>query len=147
MTTENTPYFGYVENPVLDSLELSVRADRVLRSWGGVKTLDDFMALTREQVTSLKGAGVKTWKEVRDIQHYFQAQPMQAVILSDATRARAPDMSLRDAAALAALQGMLSNPNAAPDRRTARAEKAYAESAWLIADAFIAARDIEEVKE
>ena len=41
------PYYGYVENPILDNLELSVRADRVLRAYGRIKTLDDFMAQTR----------------------------------------------------------------------------------------------------
>jgi len=47
---------------------------------------------------------------------------------------------LRDQAALAALQGMLSNPNASANKYVENSERAYAEAAWLIADAFIAAR-------
>lgn len=48
---------------------------------------------------------------------------------------------LRDQAALVALQGMLSNPNASANvTHSKNAEKAYVEAAWMIADAFIAAR-------
>ena len=64
----STSYYSYVENPVLDGLELSVRADRVLRMYGRIKTLDDFMALTKEQVMALKGAGARTWREIEEIQ-------------------------------------------------------------------------------
>ena len=48
---------------------------------------------------------------------------------------------LRDQAALAALQGMLSNPNASANvTHSKNAERAYVEAAWMIADAFVAAR-------
>ena len=62
------PYYGYVENPILDNLELSVRADRVLREYGRIKTLDDFMALNKAQVMALKGAGMRTWGEIKTLQ-------------------------------------------------------------------------------
>ena len=56
---------------------------------------------------------------------------------------------LRDQAALAALQGMLSNPNASANRTHSKnAERAYVEAAWMIADEFVEARDTpeEEIK-
>ena len=61
-------YYMRLDNPILDSLELSVRADRVLRAWGRIKTIDDFMALDARTVMALKGAGKRTWLEVKMLQ-------------------------------------------------------------------------------
>ena len=92
MTSTHTPYYGYVENAVLDNLELSVRADRVLRMYGRIKTLDDFMALTKKQVMALKGAGARTWREIADIQQNLRdGHPEVNAILTD--RIEAPDLA------------------------------------------------------
>ena len=64
-----------LDNPVLDDLELSVRADRVLRAWGRIKSLDDFMGLRKADVLALKGAGVRTWTEVQMVQAALRATP------------------------------------------------------------------------
>lgn len=53
---------------ILDQLELSVRTGNVLRRTGTVNTLQDFMALSRKQVLALPHAGVRTWKEIAEIQ-------------------------------------------------------------------------------
>lgn len=62
------PYYGYIQNPLINSLELSVRASNVLRNSGLVQTIEDFMALTKPQVMALKGAGIRTWREIRELQ-------------------------------------------------------------------------------
>jgi hypothetical protein len=50
-------------------------------------------------------------------------------------------MSLRDVAALAALQGMLANPTSRPREGAEDAASAFVEAAFVVADAFIAARE------
>jgi hypothetical protein len=116
---------------ILDQLELSVRAQNVLRARGGVDTLSDFMALTRTEVMSLPKVGVRTWNEIADMQNILRADPPE-VQKEDLT-------ALRDAAALAALQGFCSQTDASgtwswlPDMAAAEA--------WRMADAFIAARE------
>lgn len=69
-------YVGWVENPFLDHLELSVRADRVLRCQGGIDNLDAFLQLDRKTVTAMPGAGVKTWQEISELQAAFAAPPL-----------------------------------------------------------------------
>lgn len=54
-------------NDILDQLEISVRTTNVLRKHG-VKTIDDFMALTRPVVLKLEYAGSKTWREIAEVQ-------------------------------------------------------------------------------
>lgn len=132
------PYYGYVENSVLDSLELSVRADRVLRDYGRIKTLDDFMALNKAQVMALKGAGMRTWGEIKTLQKNLRdGHPEVNHTLAQA----APDLTaLRDQAALAALQGSLARvfwPACQDDEW----RDDIARQAYQIADAFIAARE------
>lgn len=115
----------------LDGLELSVRANNVLRAWGRVHTLDAFLALDRATVMSLKNAGMRTWREI---------QQLQATLREQRT-ARPPTPfapTLRDFAALAAL------PLAWDARKEGYHEGDDADMvrcAWQIADAFIAARD------
>jgi hypothetical protein len=75
--------YNRLDNPLLDSLELSVRADRVLRAWGRVQSMDDFVNLKRSEVMALKGAGVKTWNEIVHMQRVFlreeaKVAPVQA---------------------------------------------------------------------
>jgi DNA-directed RNA polymerase alpha subunit len=53
---------------IIHDLELSVRTTNVLNAMGTVQTYDDFMALTKEQVLSLKGLGTKAWHEIREVQ-------------------------------------------------------------------------------
>ena len=53
---------------IIDQLELSVRTTNVLKLMGDVHTLDDFMGLTKNQVCSIRGAGQRTWNEIRQLQ-------------------------------------------------------------------------------
>lgn len=153
------PYYGYAETSVLDNLELSVRADRVLRDYGRIKTLDDFMALNKVQVMALKGAGMRTWGEIKTLQKNLRdGHPEVNVMLDGDTVSGTvegvykdpsiyemlfsvkPDISLRDQAALAALQGSLARvfwPACQDDEWRAD----IARQAYRIADAFIAARE------
>ena len=151
------PYYGYVENPVLDSLELSVRADRVLRDYGRIKTLDDFMALNKAQVMALKGAGMRTWGEIKTLQKNLREGHPEVNRMLDGNTASStveadvyemrlslkPDISLRDQAALAALPAVIQV--CAGDRPreigTETHEQMFARKAWAVADAFIAARE------
>lgn len=132
------PNHGYVENPVLDNLDLSVRADRVLRDYGRINTLDDFMALNKVQIMALKGAGMRTWGEIKTLQKNLRdGHPeVNRMLAQDA-----PDLTaLRDQAALAALQGSLARvfwPACQDDEWRAD----VARQAYQIADAFIAARE------
>jgi hypothetical protein len=115
---------------IIDDLELSVRASNVLRRRGRVNTVDDFMALTREDIMAQPYAGARTWKEIERMQTYLRT-PHAAPALPTAST-----MTLRDAAALAVLTG-IDGPWAAD--ATALAKRAYE-----IADAFIAARETKE---
>ena len=133
----STAYYGYLENLILDNLELSVRADRVLRAYGRINTLDDFMSLTKADVMALKGAGMRTWGEIKTLQKNLRdGQPEVNQMLAQ----DAPDLTaLRDQAALAALQGFCAQADSSgtwswiPSLAVAEA--------WRIADAFIAARE------
>ena len=140
------PYYGYVENPVLDSLELSVRADRVLRMYGRVNTLDDFMALTKAEVMALKGAGMRTWGEIKMLQKNLLAH---RAVQEDKARQQKIDKpredltALRDQAALAALPAIIQVCAGDKPREigTETFEQMFARKAWAVADAFIAARE------
>jgi hypothetical protein len=117
---------------IIHDLELSVRTTNVLNAMGTVQTYDDFMALTKEQVLSLKGLGTKAWHEIREVQQNIGRDPWQEPAPTEDLTA------LRDQAALVAL-------SIAWDAR----DKGYYEGddadmarcAWQIADAFIAARE------
>jgi hypothetical protein len=119
--------YGLPKNPFIESLELSVRASNVLRAWGRVNTLDEFMALDRATIMALPNAGVRTWKEIERMQKHLRGDPPAPLL--------ARDMTLRDAAALSALQGLCadSSINAPPED--------IAKGAWRMADAFMAARE------
>lgn len=52
---------------IVDDLELSVRTSNVLRG-EGVRTLSAFMALSKDRVMAMKGAGVRTWNEIKSVQ-------------------------------------------------------------------------------
>ena len=137
-------YYGYVKNEFLDSIELSVRADRVLRTWGKVNALDDFMALKKSDVMALKGAGARTWREIREIQEQFmydqratERQAQQEAI----KRLDEHEDRLRDEAALVALQGLLSANDPEGVVRQLTGQRSVSVAAWAIADALIAARE------
>jgi len=53
---------------IIRELELSVRTTNVLNAMGTVQTLDDFMALTEAEVRAQRGAGARTWREIKDVQ-------------------------------------------------------------------------------
>ena len=141
----NQPYYGYVENPVLDSLELSVRADRVLRDYGRIKTLDDFMALNKVQIMALKGAGMRTWGEIKTLQKNLRdGHPEVNRVLAQAAPEKPTDaLTLRDQAALAALPVIIQACAGDSPREigTETYEQMFARKAWAVADAFIAARE------
>jgi hypothetical protein len=123
--------YNQQHNPFLDSIELSVRADRLLRAWGRVQSMDDFLNLKRSDFMALKGAGVKTWNEISDLQRHLECpapRPWGHIL------PKASEMSLRDAAALAVLTGGVGNPWASCPEELAR-------RCYRIADAFIAARE------
>jgi hypothetical protein len=124
--------YGLPKNPFIESLELSVRASNVLRRSGIVNTLEEFMALDRETVMFMPQAGVRTWEEIEQMQKYLGSLPHTAFAPAPPM---ARDMTLRDAAALAALQGLCadSSINAPPEDIT--------KGAWRMADAFMAARE------
>lgn len=129
------PYYGYIANPFIDSLELSVRASNTLRNWGRVNTLEDFMALDKATVMRLPNAGVRTWEEINRMQDYLRAGSAALFQTETPRPVLARDMTLRDAAALAVLQGLCADPNVDGD------PKIIAGAAWRIADAFMAARE------
>ena len=130
------PYFGYIKNPFLDSIELTVRADRVLRTSGRVNTLEEFMALDEDTVRRLPGAGAKTWREIREMQESLRNGHPEVNELLDEVGQTAAPASLRDQAALAALPAVV-----AECMRAGVDESLMAGAAWQIADAFIAARE------
>jgi len=153
--------YGYIPSPIIDSLELSVRASNVLRNWGGVNTLEDFMALNKATVMALPGAGVRTWEEIKQYQDHlrgdfasmFQPEapgPVRdcdvrceggaisgtvSVIFGGPRPVLARDMTLRDWFAGQALVGFLSGQNQGTTFET------DARDAYRVADAFIAARE------
>jgi hypothetical protein len=66
------------KNPFIESLELSVRASNVLRRSGLVNTPEEFMALDRETFMLIPQAGVRTWKEIEQVQKYLGSLPHAA---------------------------------------------------------------------
>ena len=118
---------------IIHDLELSVRTTNVLNAMGTVQTYDDFMALTKEQVLSLKGLGTKAWREIKEVQQNIGRDQWQEPAPTEDLTA------LRDQAALAALQGFCAQADSSgtwswiPSLAVAEA--------WRIADAFIAARE------
>lgn len=75
-TTNSTAQEQRGEEPILRDLELSVRAFNVLNR-EGVRTLDDFMALTEQRVRTFKNAGTRTWKEIRSVQLHLSRDPFE----------------------------------------------------------------------
>lgn len=135
---------------IIHDLELSIRATNVLTDYGRVKTLEDFLALDRATVMGLPKSGTKTWEEIKRIQLYLLREQARSApvpkwggpaypIQKTDTHDTWPGMSLRDAAALAALQGFCAQADSSgswswlPDMAAAEA--------WRVADAFIAARE------
>jgi hypothetical protein len=135
---------------IIHDLELSIRATNVLTDYGRVKTLEDFLALDRATVMGLPKSGTKTWEEIKRVQLYLLREGKQDApapkwggpaypIQKTDTHDTWPGMSLRDAAALAALQGFCTQADSSgswswlPDMAAAEA--------WRVADAFIAARE------
>ena len=146
---------GYMmpDNPFIDGLELSVRASNVLRAWGRVNSIDDFLALDRKTVMTLPNAGVRTWREIEKMQAYLrglsrtapvqeQGGPAYPIPKTD-THDTWPSMSLRDAAALAALPVLIDICRADTREPGETLEQMFARKALAVADAFIAARDAE----
>ena len=140
-TTEQIkkPYYGYIKNPLISSLELSVRASNVLRNSGLVQTIEDFMALTEETVMALPNAGRRTWREIKDLQESIGRDPWP--------EPREDLTALRDQAALAALPAIIQVCAGGGPREvgTETFEQKFARKAWAVADAFIAAREGDKV--
>jgi hypothetical protein len=138
---------------IIHDLELSVRATNVLTAYGHVKTLDDFMALTEAQVMRMPKAGRATWREIERMQAHLREPntapaapkwggPAYPIPAND-THDTWPGMSLRDAAALAALQGILGRVYLPDVRMPVEPDSLahYATLSFAVADAFIAARE------
>jgi len=129
---------------IIEKLELSVRASNVLRARGRVNTLDDFMALTREEVVAQPNAGEQTWREIARVQKYITTPHVVPPVPARSAALTA----LRDAAALAALTVLAQrayypiDTSGCPDEEALpRVAARVARHSFLIADAFIAARD------
>lgn len=60
------------QKPFLQQIELSVRAGNVLQQMNPDMNYNEFMALTKKQVLSLRNAGSRTWREVQEVQDYFR---------------------------------------------------------------------------
>lgn len=133
---------------IINDLELSVRAGNILRRMNPDMTFAEFMALDQKTVMAVRHAGRRTWREIDEMQQHFrsiQRENRHVVIGGPAypipgsyTHETWPRMSLRDAAALAALPSLI-------DRH--RADIPWSEiapRAYEIADAFIAARETKE---
>lgn len=130
---------------IIDDLELSVRASNVLRRRGRVETLDDFMILTKDDIMAQPNAGARTWREIEQMHKFLRARNEAPPPLS------AANMTLRDAAALAALPAIISATSQGlhqPGQRGVLSIKSVedriAADAYRIADAFIAARETKE---
>jgi hypothetical protein len=80
----------------------------------------------------------ETRRHMQRIEFYQGRQTAALETLAQAQMTAEPAMSLRDAAALAALQGILANPNDSYGPENMRYAAVYA---WQAADAFIAARE------
>lgn len=137
----------------IDDLDLSVRAGNVLRKMG-ISDLEAFMALTKRQVMDQANAGARTWREVAAMRDHFRqlarkdrnarsggpAYPIAGTYTHDTW----PGMSMRDAAALVALQGMLAHATRyrpRPEDAGLHWHDALSREAFQIADAFITARE------
>lgn len=137
---------------IIDDLEFSVRAGNVLRKMNPEMTLDDFMALTKKEVIAQKNAGARTWREVAEMQAHFRQVARERrkaksggpayPIPGGYAHEMWPGMSLRDAAALATLQGIVSGHD--ETGMWCWTPETAAKMAWEVADAFIAARETKE---
>jgi len=132
--------YGLPKNPFIESLELSVRASNVLRRSGLVNTPEEFMALDRETFMLIPQAGVRTWEEIEQVQkHFRETQPAPAAPTPAPLLAR--DMTLRDAAALSALQGFLANEFPEGIVKSLTGQNSLGRACYTMADAFMAARE------
>jgi hypothetical protein len=55
----------------IDTLELSVRATNLLKT-NGYATREKFLEVTWPVMKKWKGAGIRTWHEILDLQHYVR---------------------------------------------------------------------------
>ena len=124
---------------IIHDLELTVRTTNVLNAMGTVQTYDDFMALTKEQVMAQRNAGIRTWREVKEVQQNLCPPEVNGTLEQTATEITA----LRDQAALAALPAIIQVCAGDKPREigTETFEQMFARKAWAVADAFIAARE------
>lgn len=58
----------------LRSLELAARTERLLREHG-IDTIDRFLELRDPDLRGWRGAGVKTWRDIRDAQERLNPRP------------------------------------------------------------------------
>lgn len=84
------------EETFLEKIELSVRAANCLRRLNPGMSMEEFMMLTKPEVMRIKNAGVRTWREVAEV---------QASLRGDFRR----DREQEDANRLAALLGEVNN--------------------------------------
>ncbi len=57
----------------VDDLEMSVRSGNVLRR-AEIKTASQLLALTKEEVLQMPAAGIRTWREVSEIQEVLRKE-------------------------------------------------------------------------
>ena len=121
---------------IINEIELSVRTSNVLKLMGDVHTLDDFMALTEGRVRAVRGAGRRTWNEIRDVQaHFRQVEKRRA---AERAAEETDETVLRDWFAGKALAGLLVDSEA--DCRP----ESVAQACYRYADAMLTARKTKE---
>ena len=124
---------------IIDQLELSVRTTNVLKLMGDVHTLDDFMDLTKDQVCSIRGAGQRTWNEIRQLQlHRFQRAEEAAEKLK-------PSFD-RDEIAMHVLPTLIVACKNDSRQVGETHEQMFARNAYNMADAMLAARKTTKAK-
>lgn len=123
---------------IIDELELSVRTSNVLKLMGDVHTLDDFMALRMGRVCAVRGAGRRTWNEIREVQEHFRRLAEEAD--------RPKPWSERDEIAMHVLPSVIKICKGDMRKEGETSEQMFARKAYAIADAMIAARKTTKAK-
>lgn len=124
---------------IINELELSVRTSNTLKRLGDVDTMEDFMALTEGRVRAVRGAGRRTWNEIRDVQTHFRQIEKRRAESARATPSVA-SWSERDLVAMHVLPKIMDA--CAQDTREPGEthEQMFARKAYALADAMLAAR-------
>lgn len=123
---------------IIDQLELSVRTTNVLKLMGDVHTMEDFMGLTMGRVCSIRGAGRRTWNEIREIQSHLRNRVHQTE--------EGFETELRDEIAMHILPTLMEICKGETPMEGETGAQMVARTAYNIADAMLAARKTTKAK-